>query len=53
MRILLAALLIFPLGIASAGGGTITPLPEPGSLGLLGIGVVAAIVVALRKRRDR
>ena len=45
--VITALLLSAPL-TASA---TTTPLPEPGSWALVGIGLVAAIVVKVRNRR--
>jgi hypothetical protein len=42
-------LLTFVTSAASA--LDVTPLPEPGSLELLAIGAVAAVAVAIRKRR--
>ena len=41
-------LLSLAAGTASAGFNTV---PEPGSLELLAIGVVAAVAIAIRKRR--
>ena len=43
-------LLSLASGAAFAGEPPLT-IPEPGSLELLAIGVVAAVVVAIRKRR--
>jgi hypothetical protein len=46
--ILAIVLLCSAWGTALAGG---TQVPEPGVLELLGIGAVAAVAVAIRKRR--
>lgn len=42
---------LLPSLASGAAFGGATPLPEPGSLELLAIGVVAAVAVAIRKRR--
>ena len=44
-------ILLLTLASATASAVPAQPLPEPGSLELLAIGVVAAVVVAIRKRR--
>jgi hypothetical protein len=43
--------LLLTLVSGTASAGLTQPLPEPGSLELLAIGVVAAVAVAIRKRR--
>jgi hypothetical protein len=41
----------FASASAAFAGPSATPLPEPGSLALLGAGAVAGIVIVVRKRR--
>ena len=49
-RSIVFGLLVLAAPVASAGPAG-TPLSEPGSLALLGMGVVAAVVIAIRNRR--
>ena len=43
--------LTFTSASAAFAGPSATPLPEPGSLALLGIGAVAGVVIVIRNRR--
>ena len=49
-KVVLVLLSLMP-SLASAGGPPTVRLPEPGTLELLGIGVVALVIAAIRSRR--
>ena len=45
------ALVVLAVSPALAFAGRPTPLPEPGTLELLSIGIVAVVIAAIRSRR--